>query len=56
MPMPEGYGTLGPIRILQKLKDAFKEKHKGKVEDRIVEMVQTDVETTVPDWNKEDST
>jgi len=52
MPLPDEWGTLGPVRILKKLKDAFKELHKGKVEEHIVKMVQEDVEKTVPDWDK----
>jgi methionine synthase II (cobalamin-independent) len=53
MPMPEGWGTLGPFRLPEKLKKAFKELYKGKVEERMVEMIQTDIEKKVPDWNKE---
>jgi non-homologous end joining protein Ku len=53
MPLPEGWGTLGPFRLPQKLKDAFKEIYKGKVEEHMVEMIQTDIEQKVPDWNKE---
>jgi hypothetical protein len=54
MPLPEGWATLGPFRIQQKLKDAFKKLYKGKVEDQMVKMIQADVEKTVPDWNKEE--
>jgi hypothetical protein len=53
MPLPEGWATLGPVHLLKKLKDAFKDHYKGKVEERIVEMIQKDVEQNVPDWNKE---
>ena len=53
MPLPDGWGTLGPFRIPKKLKDAFKELYKGEVEDHVVKMVQEDVEKTVPDWNEE---
>jgi len=54
MSLPAGLGTLGPFRLPKRLKDAFKELYKGKVEEHMVEMIQTDVEKTVPDWNKED--
>ena len=54
MPLPEGWGTLGPFRVPKKLKDAFKELYKGKVEERVIKIVQEDVEKTVPDWNKEE--
>ena len=53
MPMPPEWGTLGPFRLPRKLKDIFKEIYKGKVEEHMVEMVQKDVEQTVPDWNKD---
>lgn len=54
MPLPEGWGTLGPFRLPQKLKDAFKEIYKGKVEERMVEMIQTDIEQRAPILNKGD--
>jgi len=54
MSLPAVLGTLGPFRLPKKLKDAFKEKYKGKVEEHMVEMIQNDVEKTVPDWNKEE--
>lgn len=56
MPLPEGWGTLGPFRLPQKLKNAFKEIYKGNVEKHMVEMVKTDVEKTVPDWDKVEET
>jgi hypothetical protein len=56
MPLPKNWGTLGPFRLPQNLKDVFKEIYKGKVEEHIVEMIQSDVEKTVPDWNKCDET
>jgi len=52
MGLPEGWGTLGPFRLPEKLKTAFKDLYKGKVEDQMVKMIQEDVEKTVPDWNK----
>ena len=54
MPMPEGWGTLGPFRLPQKLKDAFKEIYKGKVEEHMIELIQTDVQQKVPDWNSDE--
>jgi hypothetical protein len=54
MPQPEGWGTLGPFRLPQKLKDAFKKIYKRKVEERMVEMIKTDVEKTDPGWNREE--
>lgn len=54
MPLPEGWGTLGPFRLPQKLKDAFKEIYKGKVEEHMVEMIQTDIEQKVPGFGKEE--
>ena len=56
MSLPAGLGTLGPFRLPKKLKDAFKELYKGKVEEHMVEMIQNDVETTVPGWNEDDVT
>lgn len=53
MSLPEGLGTLGPFRLSRKLKDAFKNLYKGKVEEHMIEMIQKDVEAKVPDWNKE---
>jgi len=53
MSMPEGWGTLGPFRLPQKLKDVFKEIYKGKVEEHMVKLIQTDVEQNVPNWNME---
>ena len=52
--MPEGWGTLGPFRIPAKLKEVFKDLHKGKVEEQVVKMIQTDVEKKVPDWDKDE--
>ena len=52
--MPEGWGTLGPFRLPQKLKDAFKEIYKGKVEEHMIELIQTDVQQKVPDWNSDE--
>jgi hypothetical protein len=52
MPLPEGWGTLGPFRLPQKLKDAFKELYKGKVEERMVEMIQADIEQKSPGLEK----
>jgi hypothetical protein len=54
MSLPEGWSTLGPIHILKKLGDKFKEQNKGKVEERLVQIVKTDVESKEPDWDKED--
>ena len=54
MPMPEGWGTLGPFRIPQKLKDAFKEIYKGKVEERVISMIHNDVILVKPDFDKEE--
>jgi hypothetical protein len=54
MPFPEGCGTLGPIRLSKKLKDAFKELYKGKVEERIVQHIHDDVKRNFPDWKDED--
>ena len=51
--MPVGWGTLGPFRLPEKLKNAFKELYKGKVEERMVEMIQTDLEQKVPGFNKD---
>ena len=56
MPLPEGWGTLGPVRLPKKLKDKFKELYKGKVEEKVVQMIQTDVKANVPDWDKEEPT
>ena len=55
MPMPEGWGTLGPFRIPQKLKDAFKEIYKGKVEERIISMIHSEVILAKPDFDKEET-
>jgi hypothetical protein len=54
MSLPAGLGTLGPFRLPKKLKDIYKSIHKGKVEEHMVEMIQNDVEKTVPGWNKDD--
>ena len=54
--MPDGWGTLGPFRIPLKLKNAFKDLYKGKVEEKVTQMIQNDVKSNVPDWKDEETT
>lgn len=54
MPIMDGWGTLGPFYLPKKLKEAFKDLYKGKIEERLGELVKSDVEKINPNWDKVD--